>query len=87
MLPRAAGTACATVNFQRVGGKAVIWWVTYQRGSFHLKERYVSLLCAYERCGSLLTHVQDLRVIPDDDMESLASVAHCLELPAMTAEC
>jgi hypothetical protein len=64
----------------------VIWWVAYQRGSFHLKERYVSVHCAHERCGRLFTQVHFLRVIPDDDIEGLASMAHCLELPSATPE-
>lgn len=64
----------------------MIWWVAYQRGSFHLKERYVSVQRAYERCGRLLTHVQYLRVIPEDDIEGLASMAGSLELPSTTPE-
>jgi hypothetical protein len=74
------------VFFQPDGGQAVIWWVTYQRGSFHLKERYVSVQRAYERCGRLINHVHFLRVIADDDIEGVASVAHCFELPS-TPEC
>jgi hypothetical protein len=74
------------VFFHPDGGSAVIWWVAYQRGSFHLKERYVSARPAYERCGRLFTHVRFLRVITDDDMEGLASVADCLEIPPATPE-
>jgi hypothetical protein len=60
--------------------------VAYQRGSFQLKERYGCIQRAYERCGRLITDVQFLRVIPGDDIEGLASVAHCLELPATKPE-
>jgi hypothetical protein len=74
------------VFFHPDGGSAVIWWVAYQRGSFHLKERYFSARPAYERCGRLLTQVRYLRVITEDDMEGLASLAHCLELPTMAPE-
>jgi hypothetical protein len=64
----------------------VIWWVAYQRGSFHLKERYSSVRCAHARCDRLLNCTYHLRIVPDDDIEGLASLAHVLELPAMTVE-
>jgi hypothetical protein len=60
----------------------MIWWVAYQRGSFNLKESYPCIQRAQERCVRLLTDVQYLRVIAGDDVDGLASVAHCLELPA-----
>jgi hypothetical protein len=59
----------------------VIWWVAYQRGSFHIKECYRSARRAQERCGRLFTHTQYLRVVPGDDIEGVASLAHCYELP------
>jgi len=64
----------------------MIWWVAYQRGSFNLKERYGCVQRAYERCSRLFTRVQYLRVIAGDDIDGLASVAHCLELPAVEFE-
>ena len=60
----------------------MIWWVAYQRGSFSLKERYACIQQAHQRCVRLFTHAQYLRVIAGDDVEGLASLAHCLELPA-----
>jgi hypothetical protein len=59
----------------------VIWWVAYQRGSFNLKESYTSIQRAHERCLLLLAQAQYLRVISGDDIDGLASVAHCFELP------
>ena len=60
----------------------MIWWVAYRRGSFALKERYVCAQHAHERCGGLFTHAQYLRIVPDDDIEGRAALAHCFELPA-----
>jgi hypothetical protein len=72
--------------YPAVGGSVVVWWVAYQRGSFLLKERYSCVHRAHARCIHLLTHAQYLRIIPGDDIEGLASLAHVLELPAMTSE-
>ena len=59
----------------------MVWWVAYQRGSFHLKEGYPCSLRARERCLHLFTKAQYLRVVAEDDVEGLAGLAHCLELP------
>ena len=59
----------------------MIWWVVYRRGSFALKERYLSAQHAHERCGGLFTHTQYLKIVPDDDVEACAAFAHWLELP------
>jgi len=61
----------------------MVWWVTYQRGSFSLKERYASFQRARERCVRLFADAQYLRIVAGDDVEGLASLAHCLELPAI----
>jgi len=60
----------------------MIWWVAYQRGSFSLKERYACFSRARERCVRLFTHAQYLRIVAGDDVEGLAALDHCLELPA-----
>jgi hypothetical protein len=60
----------------------MIWWVAYQRGSFNLKECYPCMHRARARCVKLFTQTQNLRIIAGDDVEGLASLAHCLELPA-----
>lgn len=59
----------------------MIWWVTYRRGSFSLKERYASARQAHERCGRLFIHAQHLRIVPADDIEGCAALACCFELP------
>lgn|GEM_PF-2579369 len=64
----------------------MIWWVTYQRGSFTLKERYPCSHRARERCLRLFTQAQYLRVVAGDDIEGLASLTHCLELPPAPSE-
>jgi len=46
-----------------------------------VKERYLNVQHAHERCGGLFTKAQHLRIIPGDDVEGLASLAHCFELP------
>ncbi len=61
----------------------MIWWVVYRRGSFSLKERYLSAQHAHERCGGLFTHAQNLQIVPDDDSEGRAALLHCFELPAI----
>ena len=64
----------------------MIWWVAYQRGSFHLKERYSSAHHAHVRCMHLLACTQYLRIVPGDDIEGLASLAHMLELPPIASQ-
>ena len=64
----------------------MVWWVAYQRGSFNLKESYPCRLRARERCLRLFTKAQYLRVIAGDDIEGLASLAHCLELPPVPSQ-
>lgn len=62
----------------------MIWWVAYRRGSFSLKERYLSAQHARERCGGLFTHAQFLRIVPADDVEGCAMLAGCFELPPVS---
>ena len=64
----------------------MIWWVAYRRGSFSLKERYLSSGHAMERCGCLFTQAQYLRVVSDDDIEGCATLASCFELPPVHAQ-
>ena len=64
----------------------MVWWVAYQRGSFNLKERYPCSHRAKERCVRLFTQAQYLRIIAGDDIEGLASLAHCLELPSVPSQ-
>jgi hypothetical protein len=59
----------------------VVWWVAYRRDSFVLKERYTNAQHAHARCDGLFTTTQFLRIVPSDDAEGLASLAHCFELP------
>jgi hypothetical protein len=66
-------------HYQEAG--CVIWWVVYRRGSFSLKERYLSAQHAHERCGGLLTCARQLQIVSDDDIEGRAALRHCLELP------
>ena len=64
----------------------MVWWVAYQRGSFLIKERYCCIHRAHARCIHLLARAQHLRIVPGDDIDGLASLAHVLELPAMTTQ-
>ena len=63
----------------------MVWWVSYQRGSFNVKERYTCSLLAKGRYLDLFTKAQFLRVVPGNDVEGLAALAHCLELPPVLA--
>jgi hypothetical protein len=58
----------------------VIYWVAYIRGSFSLKERYVSAEQARGRCNDLLGEAYFIRVVvADHDEPSL--LRNCFELP------
>ena len=59
----------------------MVWWVVYQRGSFVVKERYLNVRHAHERCGGLFTKAQYLRIIPGDDVEAAPVLRSCFELP------
>lgn len=63
----------------------MVWWVAYHRGSFNLKERYPCRLLARGRYLDLFAKAQFLRVVPGNDVEGLAALAHCLELPPVPA--
>ena len=46
-----------------------------------MKERYLNVRHAHERCGGLFTKAQYLRIIPGDDVEAAPVLRCCFELP------
>lgn len=46
-----------------------------------MKERYLNVQHAHERCGGLFTKAQYLRIIPGDDTEAAPVLNVCFELP------
>ena len=46
-----------------------------------MKERYLNVQHAHERCGGLFTKAQYLRIIPGDDTDAAPVLNVCFELP------
>jgi hypothetical protein len=59
----------------------LIYWVSYQRGSFNLKERYLCPERARSRCGDLITEARYIHIIPAEE-NAPPLLPHCFELPA-----
>ncbi len=61
----------------------MMYWVTYRKGSFWIKERFACGVRANARAIVLCASANGIEIVDGQDHEGLAGIAKALELPAL----